>query len=198
MLYKATDRTTNRLVSLIIKCVPPSRKFSISNLILTVALINLEMAEFEETFIHRLSIVRAQTMLRRNRGTMLAYFSPGGEQVRSEARILNLMGYEHLSRLDSLLLITVSNSRDMNMIQKFAEMITFSTGRHSYSRSSIDSIQLLHYKSLDNGYILTDAAIPKHALSCLDSSEIVIFYTQQEPQTAVEDIDRTILHCIVP
>jgi hypothetical protein len=55
------------------------------------------MAEFEEIFIHRLSVTRAQTMLRRNMGTMLAYFNPGGRQAHSEARILNLMGYGHAS-----------------------------------------------------------------------------------------------------
>jgi hypothetical protein len=67
------------------------------------------MAEFEETFIHRLSIIRTQTMLRRNMGTMLAYVSQGGGQVRSEARILNLMGYEQTSiTLDWLLLISIS------------------------------------------------------------------------------------------
>jgi hypothetical protein len=109
MLYKATDQTTNRLVSLIIKCVPPSGKFSISSSISSLALINLGMPEFEDTFIHRLSIIRAQTMLRRNMGTMLAYVNQGGGQIRSEARILNLMGYEQTSiTIDSLLLITVS------------------------------------------------------------------------------------------
>jgi hypothetical protein len=84
------------------------------------------------------------------------------------------------------------------MIQKFADTVTFSADRHSYSRSSIESIQLLHYKSLDSGYMLTDTALPKHALSCLDSSEIVIFYDQQEPRTETEDINRSVLHCIVP
>jgi hypothetical protein len=92
----------------------------------------------------------------------------------------------------------MSNFRDMNMVQKFVDTVTFSADRHSYTRSSIESIQLLHYKSLDSGYVLTDPALPKRALSCLDSSEIVIFYAQQDPRTAAEDIDRTILHCNVP
>lgn len=84
------------------------------------------------------------------------------------------------------------------MFQKFADTVTFSTGRHSYSRSSIESIQLLHYRSLDSDYLLTDMALPKHALSCLSSSEIVIFYAPQELRTEAEDVDRTILHCIFP
>lgn len=84
------------------------------------------------------------------------------------------------------------------MIQKFVDTVTFSTDRHSYSRNSVESIQLLHYKTLDGGYMLTDTSLPKHALSCLSSSEIVIFYAPQEPRTEAEDIDRTILHCIFP
>jgi hypothetical protein len=84
------------------------------------------------------------------------------------------------------------------MIQKFVDTVTFSTDRHSYSRSSVEYIQLLHYKSLDSGYMLNDIALPTHALSCLASSEIVIFYAPQEPRTEDEDIDRMILHCDFP
>lgn len=84
------------------------------------------------------------------------------------------------------------------MVQKSADTVTFSTNQQSYTRSSIESIQLLHYKSLEDGHVLTDLAVPKSALSYLDSSEIVIFYDQQEPQTAGGDINRTILHCTAP
>jgi hypothetical protein len=84
------------------------------------------------------------------------------------------------------------------VVQKSADTITFSADQQSYTRSSIESIQILHYKSLEGGHVLTDPTLPKSALSYLDSSEIVIFYDQQEPQTADGDINRTILHCTAP
>jgi hypothetical protein len=58
MLYKAINQIINKLILLIIKCVLLSNKFSISSLISTLALINPEITEFKETFIHRLIIIR--------------------------------------------------------------------------------------------------------------------------------------------
>jgi hypothetical protein len=86
----------------------------------------------------------------------------------------------------------------MNKIQKLAEKVTFTANGQSYIRSSIESIQLLHYKSLDCARILSDRAMPRTALSCLDSSEVVVFYDQQESVAADGDISRNILHCTTP
>ncbi|EPE34329.1 hypothetical protein GLAREA_10023 [Glarea lozoyensis ATCC 20868] len=71
MLYKATEKTTNRLVSLIIKKVP-----------LRI------MTEFEETFIQEFGAAMAGAMLSRGLSTMLAHFNP----ATHEWRILHLTG----------------------------------------------------------------------------------------------------------
>ena len=86
----------------------------------------------------------------------------------------------------------------MNKIQKLAEKVTFNAGGRSYTRNSIDSIQLLHYRSLDCSRLVDDRAMPRADLSCLASSELVVFYDQQELTALDEDIGRTVLHCISP
>lgn len=62
-----------------------------------MALTQLVMAEFEETFIHHLSIIQTREMIRRNLNTMLAYVIPGGPHGCLEARVLNLVGYTNAS-----------------------------------------------------------------------------------------------------
>lgn len=76
--------------------------------------------------------------------------------------------------------------------------MTFTANGQLYTRNSIESIQLLHYRSLDSARILSGQAMPQTALSCLDSSEVVVFYDQQESAAVYEDISRNILHCTTP
>ncbi|KAK6534828.1 hypothetical protein TWF281_006128 [Arthrobotrys megalospora] len=73
MLYKASNRATNRLLTLIIKSVPAARIY-----------------EFETSFIDVLATDKARSMLRRNMGTMLAYNAVTGSSDSTETRILNL------------------------------------------------------------------------------------------------------------
>lgn len=75
MVYKAANKTTNKMVSLVIKNIPPSR-----------------MGEFENNFIENLALRTARSMIRRNMGTMLAYIVATEAARSSEARVLHLMG----------------------------------------------------------------------------------------------------------
>ncbi len=86
----------------------------------------------------------------------------------------------------------------MNKIQKLAEKVTFIANGQLYMRTSIESIQLLHYRSLESSRILGDRAMSRTGLLCLDSSEIVVFYDQEGSEAADGDITRHILYCITP
>jgi hypothetical protein len=104
MVYKATDKTNHRLISIIIKGVPSSSKFPMPGegifqqcISGVLAPTNLVMAEFEETFVYHLSIIQTREMFRRNLNTMLAYIIPGGSHGYVEARVLNLVGYTDAS-----------------------------------------------------------------------------------------------------
>jgi hypothetical protein len=93
-------------------------------------------------------------------------------------------------------LILTCLRNDVNKVQKLAEKVTFTANGQLYTRTSIESIQLLHYKSLDSARILDDRATSRMGLLCLDSSEIVVFYDQEGSAAADGDITRHILHCI--
>jgi hypothetical protein len=92
MLYKAADRAINKLVSLVIKHVPASRKSVECNKRPCRADIGLGIAEFEELFIESLGSSKAKSMLRRNMSTMLAYTITAESDGSSEVRVLNMMG----------------------------------------------------------------------------------------------------------
>jgi hypothetical protein len=62
-------------------------------------------------------------------------------------------------------------------------------------RSSIDAVQLLHYKSLDRDRVLTDAAVPRISMPVAETAEIVVFYGDNESDVETEDVNRTVIYC---
>lgn len=87
MLYKMSERSSNRLPSLVIQNVNlaskmPYTHFNYRKCITVVP----GIAEFERTFIDVLSEAKATQMLRQGMSTMLAHASPTANQLR----ILNL------------------------------------------------------------------------------------------------------------
>jgi hypothetical protein len=85
----------------------------------------------------------------------------------------------------------------VSRIQNAVDTVTFSTRQRSYMRSSVETIKLLHYISLDGASTSSDPSSPNGSLSYLDSAEIVVFYDEQDPQ-ATGDVSGTILHCMHP
>ncbi|EPS45885.1 hypothetical protein H072_232 [Dactylellina haptotyla CBS 200.50] len=129
-----------------------------------------QIHDFEAHFIDLLASIRARLMLRRG-GTMLAYTTPGPAESE-EARILNLMS-------------------DMQKTQGQVDKVTFTINRQSYSRTGIEAIQLLHYKTLNKEYRTVDFAIYPKDLLPLNTAELVISY---KPKSSGGDITKTVLY----
>lgn len=83
---------------------------------------------------------------------------------------------------------------DMKSARKSVETVTFTFTGQSYTRRLIESIQLLHYKSLDGAQILGRAAIQRASLIPSRPFELVVFYDDRESAEMGEDVDRTIIH----
>lgn len=91
MVYKASDRQTNRLTTLTIRNVPANSKFR--DAVRRQAADHwTEIDEFERSFIDAVGLRNAKAMLRRNMGTMLAYKTPGRIDAVPETRVLNMIG----------------------------------------------------------------------------------------------------------
>ncbi|KIW64496.1 hypothetical protein PV04_09425 [Phialophora macrospora] len=154
MLYKVTDLSNNRLISLIIKNIPLG-----------------DIPEFEECFVQRISINRAAAMLGRGISTMLAYCPT----LTTETRLLNLIG-------------------DPRTIRESIESITFSFGESSYERTSIETVQLLHYKAVSVDRLRGGSeTLTFHNSPCeiyLDVAEIAVFYADKD-STSAGDVTRT-------
>ncbi|KAK7417908.1 hypothetical protein QQZ08_011448 [Neonectria magnoliae] len=159
MIYKTADRASNRLVSLIIKAVPPSKT-----------------SEFEETFIEALGLSRARALLGGNIDTMMAYeASADNAESAPQARILDRIG-------------------DLDISQKDIESVTLSANKKSYTRSSIQTIQLFHYKTLEKNVLIHKPSFHRQGLLHCDNAEIVMSYEPADPDSDDADITRTILY----
>jgi hypothetical protein len=89
LLYKATDRVTSSLKSLLLKRLPRSG-WSLFQFYGVTSLWRTGVADIEELFLQRLTINQAKLLIRRNMNTMLCYMS-GEEPGLPRAHILNLM-----------------------------------------------------------------------------------------------------------
>lgn len=89
--------------------------------------------------------------------------------------------------------------RDVSNVQRSVQTITFSTGLRSYTRASIQEIQVLHYRPF-HGFVSGDDRLPT-AESMHDSpspsAEIVIFFNEQNSGLA-GDISRVVIHRELP
>ncbi|KAK0636135.1 hypothetical protein B0T17DRAFT_481035 [Bombardia bombarda] len=72
-LFKAMDRSNNRLVSVVIKGIQPDQIF-----------------EFEESFVSVLSEARAEMMMRQGTSNMLAYMTPDEQAENSHSDLKNI------------------------------------------------------------------------------------------------------------
>jgi hypothetical protein len=77
------------------------------------------------------------------------------------------------------------------------DVITFPTGERSYTRGSIEAIQLLHYRSFGSDDLGGDRQRRGSSISddYLDNAEVVIFYEEQDSQ-ATGDVSKMILQCL--
>ncbi|KFA81804.1 hypothetical protein S40288_11208 [Stachybotrys chartarum IBT 40288] len=154
MVYKASDRQTNRLTTLTIRNVPANK-----------------IDEFERSFIDTVGLRNAKAMLRRNMGTMLAYTTPGRIDAVPETRVLNMIG-------------------DLQGTQKQIEKVTFTIGSQSYSRAAIETVQLLHYRTLrEESAAIVDSVEHPEALAPMATAELVVFYSASD-----NDVTRVIMH----
>jgi hypothetical protein len=81
--------------------------------------------------------------------------------------------------------------RDLQSIRKQVEKVTFTMGRQSYTRDSVDAVQLLHYKTVDSESMTSVSVTNPESLVSMESADLVIFYAT----SARNDVTRTILHC---
>ncbi|KIX00530.1 uncharacterized protein Z518_10670 [Rhinocladiella mackenziei CBS 650.93] len=147
MLYKATDATNNRLVSLVIKRVPLNA-----------------LSEFEGAFIYELAWQGANSMLGRGLRTMLAYSMPDAK----DTHILHMIG-------------------NLNGVRKSVDSITFSSGPRSYTRASVGTIQLLHYKTVGNESLQSRSSdLATSSESYLSTAELVVHYSENDSQAGAD------------
>ncbi|KAK4145156.1 uncharacterized protein C8A04DRAFT_27161 [Dichotomopilus funicola] len=166
MLYKAVDRSTNKLVSLLISGVPAAR-----------------IAEFEDRFVDTLRARTAKSLLDQNLGTMLAYQTPSTPGGPSETRVLDLMA-------------------DLQGIENLVDSVTLTMNKQSYTRNSVETIQLLHYETLKQDDLTSQIVQVPADNSPEASAELVVFYGSDPDAAAIfpsqdVDVDRMIVK-IVP
>lgn len=90
----------------------------------------------------------------------------------------------------------VNNSRnsDMQPIHRLIENIIFTKNGRSYTQSSIDEIQLLHYKVVKKNDLFDNTAVqPEGMTSPETNAELVILYQSDAPASSVGDVDQTIV-----
>ena len=121
-------------------------------------LIHLVMYDFEELLMHSLSVVQAREMLLCNRSTSLAHFSCVGTES-PKANLLNTTRYWIVYHFRNSGLTTTGNLSDVPSIRKCLTAVKFTSGSLDYIRDSIDSVQILHYKSVDLKHILDNPAL---------------------------------------
>ncbi|KAF7533247.1 hypothetical protein G7Z17_g13540 [Cylindrodendrum hubeiense] len=64
----------------------------------------------------------------------------------------------------------------------------------AYTRNSIETVQLLHYKALEKRLLGGYPAAIGHQTSHCDNAEIVVFYGQEDSRDDDADIDRTVVY----
>ena len=73
--------------------------------------------------------------------------------------------------------------------------MSFSVDGRSYSRESVQLVQLLHYKSLPLHGSSDILAISRSQLSYSDTAEVVLFFDPLDSAVDDGDISRMVLHC---
>ncbi|KAF4505454.1 hypothetical protein G6O67_007400 [Ophiocordyceps sinensis] len=131
------------------------------------------MHDFEELLVHGLSVIQTRQMLRRSMSTLLAHASAKAEGP-PRAKILDL----------------VSNATTLH---QSINAVRFTSGNVTYSRDSVEFVQMLHYKSIDLDRILDEAVLPRSAFEDERKVEIVVTYGKQEAKGPADGIVRTIL-----
>jgi len=160
---------------------------------------NLGIPRFEESFIQNLAAHQATAMLRRGLDTILVHSTSNA----SGTQVLNIIGCVR-SKGGGLFpgdarYSDSFNNRDLNSVRRSVRNVTFSTGQRTYTRASIETMQLLHYKVVSLDYLhgtisdLGDA----HYESYLDNAELLVFYAEKESRTN-GDVSRTSIRCSHP
>jgi hypothetical protein len=72
--------------------------------------------------------------------------------------------------------------------------IKFASGNLQYVRDAINSVQIVHYKSIDLKRILDDSTPPQSVFEQNRSAEVLIVYRNDERTAKREDIVRITLH----
>jgi len=80
--------------------------------------------------------------------------------------------------------------------KKQVTTVTFTINQQSYTRDSVDIVQILHYKDINGRSLLSNSALSSWSLSSRSSAEIVIFYHMINPESVDQDVDKIILHCM--
>lgn len=93
-----------------------------------------------------------------------------------------------------------SPKSDLSNLRVSLQNITFSSGPKSYTRTSVETIQLLHYKALNLHSLQTEAPDTRGVAGqerFVDHAEFLIFYSRNEA-SASNDISRTSVRCMTP
>jgi hypothetical protein len=88
----------------------------------------------------------------------------------------------------------------MKPIEKSMDKITFSIGQRAYSRECIDSIQILHYRQMeehgdpDGPDDFEEALVPTRSPDYFAYAEVLVFYDEEDAKST-GDVTRSILLC---
>ncbi|KAK4031596.1 hypothetical protein C8A01DRAFT_21213 [Parachaetomium inaequale] len=133
------------------------------------------IAEFEDLFVNTLGARTARSLLRQNMETMLAYTArttPGGSP---EARVLDLIA-------------------DLEGVHNLIDAVTLTMNGQSYTRRSIEAVQLLHYNAINQDDLLSQTLVHPADIQPSDSAELAIFYGKDDAiSPAPSDLDRMII-----
>ncbi|KAI8411179.1 hypothetical protein FOFC_07773 [Fusarium oxysporum] len=158
LLYKIANRVTNQLVTLVVKGVPSHA-----------------MDDFEELFVHGLSVIQARDILRRDTGTMLAHASEN-EVNCPKANILDI----------------ISNAATGH---QSISAVKFTSGNVHHLRDTIKYVQMLHYKTVNLDRILKNEVLPRSDFKESENADVLIVYGKDDNNNnAADEIVSTILH----
>ncbi|KAK5632063.1 hypothetical protein RRF57_007777 [Xylaria bambusicola] len=123
--------------------------------------------EFEQNFVRPLGKRVATSIFNQGADSLLAYLPPSGEQGK---------------------VLSVFN--DLEPIRGLIEDVAFTVGHASYTRDSINQINLLMYENLADGAI-RDSHLDHHHWVADGIAEIVIYYEEDHDSMNLDDIIRT-------